>query len=258
MDAYAPSAMASPTHLRNAPITEAVIDLRVRTAPDLSVQRFAELASRLGGQYGDAKDITMFEVGIQQLPGAPLESKGVLHGCIGYRYESSDNKHIVQFRKDGFTFSRLAPYTRWEEIFAEASRLYRLFVEIGSVEEVTRVATRYINRLLLPQEEARNLSVFLTAPPPIPQGVSAHLTGFLTQIQFQDVETQLSGTITQTVQQGAGVPGKIPVILDLDVFELKSSSPDPNQVLERFGDLRSVKNQYFFASITDKTVDLYK
>src|ERR1700737_2852531 len=147
--------MASPTHLANAPITEAVIDLRVRTAAELDVQRFAELGPKLGEQYGNAKSINLFELGIQQLPGAPLESRGVLHGCIGYRYESSDNKYIVQFRKDGFTFSRLAPYTNWEEIFAEASRLYRLFVEVGSVEEVTRVATRYINRLLLPQEEAK-------------------------------------------------------------------------------------------------------
>lgn len=248
--------MAAPTHLTHAPIIEAVIDLRVRTAPELNVQSFAQL--KLGEQYGEPKSINLFEFGLQQLPGEPLESKGVTHGCIGYRYESLDNKHIVQFRKDGFTFSRLAPYTRWEEVFAEASRLYRLFAEIGLVEEVTRVATRYINRLLLPHEEAKDLSVFLTAPPPLPWGISTHLTGFLTQIQFQDVETQLSGTVTQTVQQGVQEPGKIPVILDLEVFELKTSSPEPDQVLERFADLRKVKNQYFFASITDRTVALYK
>lgn len=250
--------MASATHLTNAPITEAVIDLRVRTAPGLRVQEFVDLKAKLGGEYGEAKDITFFELGFQQLPGEPLEGRQVVHGCIGYRYESSDNKHIVQFRKDGFTFSRLAPYTKWEQVFAEASRMYRLFFEIGSVEEVTRVAVRYINRLLLPQEEAANLALFLTAPPLIPQGVVAYLTGFLTQIQFQDLETQISGTITQTVQQGGGLPGKIPVILDLDVFEVKTSSPEPDQVLQRFAALRMVKNQYFFASITDKTVDLYK
>jgi len=250
--------MASPTHLTNAPITEAVIDLSVRTPPDLSVQRFAELKRKLGDQYRDPKGITFLEFGIQQLPGAPLEGRQVVHGCIGYRYESSDGKHIGQFRKDGFTFSRLAPYTTWEEVFAEASRLYRLFVDIGSIEEVTRVAVRYINRLLLPQEEARDLSLFLTAPPPMPQGVAAYITGFLTQIQFQDVETQVSGTITQMVQQGGQPPGKIPVILDLDVFEVKTSSPEPDQVLERFAALRVVKNRYFFASITDKTVALCK
>jgi uncharacterized protein (TIGR04255 family) len=250
--------MASPTHLRNAPITEAVIDLRVRTATDLNVQRFAELGTKIGQQYGDAKAINLFELGIQQLPGAPLEGRGVLHGCIGYRYESSDGKYIAQFRTDGFTLSRLAPYTTWEEIFAEASRLYRFYVEVGSVEEVIRVATRYINRLSLPQAEAKNLSLFLTRPPKTPPKVSALLTGFLTQIQFYDLETQISGTITQMVQPQAELPGKISVILDLDAFEQKPSSPDPDQVLERFADLRIVKNQYFFASITDKTVALYK
>jgi hypothetical protein len=83
--------------------------------------------------------------------------------------------------------------------------------------------------------------------PAVPPKVSVHLTGFLTQIQFQDVETQISGIITQTVQPTAGTPGKISVILDLDAFELKTTSPEPDQVLERFADLRIVKNRYFFA-----------
>ena len=41
----------------------------------------------------------------------------------GYVFTSADGKQVVQYRLDGFTFSRLRPYTRWEEVFAEAQKV---------------------------------------------------------------------------------------------------------------------------------------
>ncbi len=247
--------MAQPRHLPHAPITEAVIDLRAQTAPGLDVQSFANLSEKVG--YGEAKEINLFEFGFHQVLGKSPETHQLNHGRIGFRYASGDEKYVAQFRKDGFTFSRLAPYTHWDEVFAEASRLYRVYVETANPEEITRIAVRYINRMLLPEEEVKDFSPFLTAPPPFPKELTAFITGFLTQVQVQDPGTNIGGTITQTIQQGAGEPGKVPVILDLDIFELGSKSPEPEALLNRFAALRDVKNRYFFSSITDRTVELY-
>ncbi len=40
-------------------------------------------------------------------------------GIQGYFYKSDDGKNIARFRKDGFTFSRLKPYTDWESVLVE-------------------------------------------------------------------------------------------------------------------------------------------
>jgi uncharacterized protein (TIGR04255 family) len=249
--------MAQPRHLSKAPITEAVIDFRASTPSELKAEAFVDLVAQIGTDYSPGEPINLFEFGWLQAPGKEFEHKHVDHGFIGFRYTSKDRLQIAQFRKDGFTFSRLAPYTRWEEVFREASRLYRLFAQIGRPEEITRNAVRYINRILLPEESVGDFSAYLTAPPSFPRGLDAFITGFLTQVQFQDPANAISGTVTQTIQQGASEPGKVPIILDLDIYEAGSKSPDPASILSRFEALRDVKNRYFFASITERTLDLF-
>ncbi len=249
--------MAIPRHLSHTPITEAVIDFRVRTSPELDAKAFANITEAVGANYGPPKDVSLLEFGVRHSPGKQPESRQFDHGPIGSRYVSLDGKQIAQFRKTGFTFSRLAPYTRWEDMFAEAGRLYRIYVQTAQPEEVTRIAVRFINRLALPEQEVGDFSPFLTAVPPFPKDIPAVLTGFLTRVQVRDPQTMISGTVTQTIQQGSHEPGKIPVILDLDIYEAGSKSPDPGVVLPRFEALRVLKNRYFFASITEATADLY-
>ncbi len=250
--------MAQPAHLANAPLVEAVIDLRVRMPAEFNVEVFAGPQERFGPGYKGPQRLTQMQLTFQAELGVPPKSRIVHQGLTGFRYDSSDGKRIAQFQKDGFTFSHLAPYTNWEQFFSEAARLYHIFFEVGHPEEVTRVGVRYINRLLLPEAEVVDLTPFLTAPPPYLKGTGAVLTGFLTQIQILDPGTGVAARITQAIQPPGATPGQIPIILDIDVFEETSRSADPDAALQRFGTLRQLKNKYFFESITEKVVEMYK
>ena len=84
------------------------------------------------------------------------------------------------------------------------------------------------------------------------------LTGFFNQVQIQEPDSPISAIITQTVQSGGEPSDKVPVILDIDVFETSAHPPAPEHVLPRFGALREAKNRYFFASIKDKTLELFQ
>lgn len=248
--------MAAPRYLNRAPITEAVIDLRCRVDSTFDVNAFRSLESEIG--YPTATPIKLFEFEMRQEAGKEPENTHVNHGLIGWRFASADGKQVGQFRKDGFTFSRLAPYTRWADVIAEASRLYRLYVESAQPEEVTRPAVRYINRMPLPEKEVGDFSPFLTAPPACPVDRQVVLNGFLTQVQVHDPLTGISATITQTIQAGGDIPGFVPVILDLDVYEARSFPPDAETILARFDALRETKNRYFFSSITEKAATLFE
>jgi uncharacterized protein (TIGR04255 family) len=68
----------------------------------------------------------------------------------------------------------------------------------------------------------------------------------------------VAARITQAIQPPGATPGQIPIILDIDVFEETSRSADPDAALQRFGTLRQLKNKYFFESITEKVVEMYK
>jgi uncharacterized protein (TIGR04255 family) len=250
--------MAQITHLENAPIVEAVIDLRARMAAGFDLKVFANILEKLGPDYKGPESLTQFQFNFQATPVAPPEGGFVNLGATGFRYETSDGKRVAQFRKNGFSFSHLAPYTNWRNFFSEAERFYELYYKIGQPEEVTRVAVRYINRLLLPQSDVGDFTPYLTGPPPCPKGIAAVLTGFLTQIQVLDPATGVSGRITQTIQPLYAPAGQVPILLDIDVFEEKLRRADPDSALQQFETLRQLKNRYFFESITEKTVELYR
>jgi len=236
-------------HLPNAPIIEAVIDIRTNLKPDFDSDIFVALAGQIG--YAKISNTLFSEF---ELP-PPTES-APLH-TFGLRFESSDGLQIVQFRKDGFTFSRLSPYTSWDHVFDEASRLYRLFFAAAKPEEVSRIAVRYINRLPLPASEVGDFSSFLTSPPRFSASSHAFVTGFLTQVQIQEPHSRIAATIIQTVRETSTNPEIVPVILDLDVYEQHPLAPEPDALLPRFAALREAKNRYFFGSITEQSTLLF-
>lgn len=154
-------------HLKNAPITEAIIDFRVKLHPDFQVKEFFSLKKELHEKYPTVRERKMIEGTLEIRDGKPIQTLPVDKGLYGYFFESNDGKNVAQFRKDGFTFSRLKPYTRWEEVIQEARTLWNKYVKISSPEYVTRIATRYINHLNIPLPIA-GLSDYLASPPKIP------------------------------------------------------------------------------------------
>jgi uncharacterized protein (TIGR04255 family) len=250
--------MANPRHLPRAPIVEAVIDFRTRTASTLRLEGLADLGPTLLDSYpGKPAEINLLELAFRQEPGKKTTGDQIDHGKVGYRFTSGDNKYVVQLRKDGFTISRLAPYIDWETFLAEASRMFFRYCEVSEVEAVHRMGVRYINRLPLPASEVGDFSGFLTAPPPFPREIQAFMNHFLTQVQVQEADTLAQATVTQTVQQGQQTSEHVPVILDVDVFQNGNFSVKPAVLLAQLAPLRAFKNRLFFASITEKTADLF-
>src|SRR5207244_403675 len=68
-------------------------------------------------------------------------------GWRGLRFRSVDEKHIVQFNRDGFVFSRLEPYTNWVNVSRGGLRLWDMFKEMAKPVAIHRIGLRYINRI---------------------------------------------------------------------------------------------------------------
>jgi len=144
--------MAKERHLSRAPIVEAVFDVRAKTLTGFDVEKFSEAHGEVAAEYPQKEAMNQFEFGVRHRPGKTPEQHFTELGDLGYRFTSEDKLQIVQFRSDGFTFSRLAPYTKWDHVFQEASRLWKIYERITPLEEATRIAVRYINRLPFPKD----------------------------------------------------------------------------------------------------------
>ncbi len=249
--------MAEAKHLENAPITEAIIDFRIKPKEGFRVDKFLELKSALAKEYPKVQKQQLIEGGFEIAPGKPVKVSKT-EGIGGYWFISSDGLNLAQFRVDGFTYNRFKPYTDWEAVFPEAWRLWGVFKDTGAVEFVTRIATRFINRLTLPSPVS-DLDRYLTVPPQTPAGISGNTANFLTRILVDIKEIGAAASITQALDKSVD-PNTIVVILDIDVFVQKQFrlAIDDSVMIKTFSGLRDLKNRIFFSSVTDETLRLFE
>lgn len=238
-------------HLRNAPIAEAVIDFRVIRGEQVSSETFSNLGSSIGEQYAEKTPIQSFLARFGVDNGRVLDPSQT-RTDLGWRYQAGTE--IAQFRVDGFTFSKIEPYTTWPQVFEEAFKLWKVYVDAARPREITRIAVRYINRMRLPI--VKSLGDYLEAPPQLPPPIPQVIREFLTRFYVVDDIRNASAVIVQALEPPMD-SSLISLLLDIDAFHEGALAPNDPMLPTIFGQLRQLKNEIFFASITEKTAERY-
>jgi len=132
-------------HLKNAPIKEALIDIQVVLPTSFSIgdlkSTFLSKVSEKG--FPSVQGINQIEIqGGKAQDNLFSSSKETL---LGYRFSNKDNTKVIQARSNGYTFSHLQPYSRWDDFLEEAKLFWQIYCELTKPEKLTRLATRFIN-----------------------------------------------------------------------------------------------------------------
>lgn len=244
-------------HLSKAPIVEAVIDFRVKLSPDFKLAAFQGLRSQLVKDYPGFEEQQIVEQTLKQTLGSAAEVSTRFSGVHGYRLTSTDGKNVVQLRRDGFTFSRLNPYTRWDEVFAEAWRLWSMYVEAAKPLELSRIAVRYINRMMFPWPFS-NPEEYLKAPPMTAEGWPREMSAFLSRVVMHEGETDISVNVIQALEPQVPSQTGVALIFDIDAYYDVSLPATDVTIEDRFDKLREMKNRVFFNGLTTKAIDLFR
>lgn len=244
-------------HLSKAPITEAIVDLRVKARDEFDADEFSKLKEALADRLPEIGKQRAVEASVSYSQETGLEPSARDLGTRGYFFKSSDGLNIAQFRIDGFTYNRLAPYTSWDQIFPNAMDLWKLYMETANPSHVSRLALRYLNHIALPAA-IKELEDVMTAPPHIPPELPQHMSQFVTRITLHDPEAELAAHVTQAFDPDKG-EGKGTLILDIDAFYQKDFDLGRSDTAERieriFNELRKFKNKIFFGSLTEQEIN---
>ena len=240
----------------NPPITEALIDIRVQLPGNVSLADLENLHTQIKHGYPDKKTRNRWE-GTLELKGEKEPLKTIRSQIDGYLFSTPDGKQVAQYRLDGFTFSRLRPYSQWEDVYREAARLWDIYRTETKPLLVTRLAVRYINSIEIPSKSF-DYDDYFTAAPKIPQGLPQLLQHFFTRLVIPFPEQGAVAIVMQTPSDKQD-PVNSATLLDIDVFaEVKNLSAEDARIDEIFGNLRKIKNDVFFNSITEKTKELFR
>lgn len=250
--------MATHRQLANAPVREALIDLRFE--PPVSLEVVDRFVAKVRDGYGARTDLWEAVFGLVNDGTATSSHSG--QRVVGRRLQSAGvPQYVLQARIEGFTLSRLSPYGRWQELRDEASALWDAFRAVAGHVDVTRVAVRYINELNLPLPMS-DFEEYLTVPPRVPHGLPQSVSGFLSRVVIPDPATDCVSVVTQVLDGapvGTAAGTSIMVLLDIDVSRaVRLDGAEASSIFAALDVLREQKNRIFFEHLTEKTVEMYE
>ena len=200
-------------HLDNAPIIEAVLDIDCVLPVSFQLQD-VESAARdaLRGEYPKFRTQYLLQHSVKQPADGPAEVSGS-RALQALQFLKEDEKQLVQLRRNGFSFNRLAPYDSLDAYLPEIERTWNAYRELAGPTSVRRISLRYINRLLFPVDGGSlRLSDHLRQAPQLPEGTKLAFTGFLHK--------------HQAVEEGTG--NKVAIVIASQPVVLTSTShPSP-------------------------------
>lgn len=239
---------------RNAPITEAALDIRVALPEGVGIQALERIRDD-GYPVLHQRPVKIeFKVTPPQEPSSEVTSTSgeVSNTPLGFAYRSPDAKQVFQVRTDGFTHNRLAPYQDWKTFSQEARRLWPKYAKGAAPKAIELLGLHYINQILVPNNSPfeEYVRTFISIPNELPQMVNTYNLGF--QINWPGLDGVLA-----FVGVALGPPMKAEfatIVLSIQAFKNLARAADQlgeDEIWQTFETLRSVKNKIFEACITD-------
>lgn len=237
--------------LKNSPIVEAILDVRVSFPKAIEESALSEIHQVFSGAYPQKQDVYVYASEQKQI--SPTS-----HEFVGYRFRSEDGTEIVQCRKDGFTFNRLKPYSGWQSVFDRASSAWENYLKAFPEGLVTRVALRYINQIFVPEGDPGHvLNEYFRVNLPGPHSVGISHSNFMQQALLHERDTDLSANWIFSYRGKSPDQTKLDFVLDIDVFA-SDERVKTSAVPTLWETMRGFKNRLFFESITHRGQEFFQ
>lgn len=248
---FAPNLNEEFPRLTHSPILEAVIYWEAHASNILDQALLKENLAKSLPDYATIQPQYGIEVKIEMPEEIAQFSQNTQWN--GFRLENTSKNYVVQFTHTGIAFSKVNSYESWEILTAEALRIWDIFVELADPKTIHRLGVRFINRILLKQDES--ISTYLTSEPYILSRLEISPKSFFYQDTYQASGYPYQINLVRTIQPNqTGIGNEQALIIDIDVFTNEVSSIRDN-LNQQLAEMRWFKNKIFFSNITNTALN---
>lgn len=246
------------SHYTKAPITEALIDIQFE-GEAVSATSLTDINALEADQYPTKRPLYISSItldgGSEQQP--PITKH--TDDQMGWAFISANKLQVWQARRNGFTFSRLAPYEQWDSFRDEARRLWKITRDAFRPETITRIGVRYINRIVIPLP-LKDFKDYLLTVPEIAPSLTQSVSSFFMQLHIPQEDILSLLVLNQQLIPPRDLISvtSIPIVLDIDLFRFVDIPQEDDKIWELFELLRTKKNNIFEGCITDATRELIR
>jgi uncharacterized protein (TIGR04255 family) len=254
------SSKGSHVRLPNAPIVEAVLQIRRESPASMERARLEDLLTELLPEYSRRENINQFAVSIELSVAEPSSAESTPkptqhdYEWQGLKVTNAQGTYTAMFQREFFSLSRLRPYESWESFRTEANRVWKVYKDCTSPSSISRLGLRYINRIEpIPQDaDSREYLKGVAAAPP-----GLKRIGFFHEEDFRS-ELDLAVKLRRAQPMvSSNSPGFI--LLDIDVMtaDVPSRMTDP-QIFDRFEVMQELRYKVFRSSVTRTAEELFR
>jgi uncharacterized protein (TIGR04255 family) len=233
-----------------APITEAVIEVRVKTPLDAA--QLDRLAARFARRY-PAPLQKMFDINVEVGEVASKANQNL----TGYRMSTSEGAKVLLLGWSSIATAKIAPYAGWEQLVEDAQNNWEIWLKIVGWQPLARIGVRYVNRLDIPTTTRIELTDYITVQPSLPRELDSGIVHFAMNLTIP-LGAEGERLIINAGSVTSPIIGNQSLIVDIDVSRDTGLPEDDDGLWSYISSLRDVKNRVFEACITDKTRALFK
>jgi len=248
------STMVEPRRLKNAPITEALLDFRLST-PLKDPRALDAFHAAVQAEFPQRREMMAVQLSVGAPGALPVTTPPKL---TGLQLWSADQTRAVQARFDGFSYSQLRPYDSWETMIEAGRRVWNVFRKTTVGSPIARYAARYVNRIMFPVGPGFQFETYLRTFPHIAPELPQSLGGLFMRIVLPRPDHKCTVIVTEAFDAPA-LGGELPFILDIDTFvQVPPPTLSDDEVWTRVEMLRAVKNDVFFSCLTPAALELFQ
>ena len=249
--------MAQPRPLSNPPIVEAVID--VRASIPGTPEDFKTLARELTNEFPHVEIKQQFEGKLEFKNDTPIASITTPPSFAAIRIANEDKSIFVHLEPEGFALINAKDYIGGDYFISEAVKRWEWLVERTTPKSVASVAMNYVNRLEIPLNKSEHIEKYFVFPPKLPEGAPQLISEYLSRVVSRDANRNATATIIQQLKPHTTWNKPFPFRIVVETRKaLSPSSVDSTILRKNLDSLRELKNEIFFALLTEETVRIYE
>jgi len=175
----------------------------------------------------------------------------------GYILKGDDTTRIIKASRGAFAFHQMKGYEGFDKLMDELSSYWSVFCEIAGQLTVNNIAVRYVNFIQMePEQEIKDvINIYVSHPFEI--NMRTYFNTF--RFPYKKNENVIVNLITASgmnasIHESMDTPG---VFLDIILNRKIDNETDKNTLFNYLHELRAVKNDLFFKSITELTYKKY-
>ena len=169
-----------------------------------------------------------------------------------YVYLSKDQRTKLEISADTITYIDEKQYNGWGAFKTDALEMFDILSPILNDAEVNRVSIRFVNRFTF--DEFSDPSKYFNALITSSIGESAYpLRQYGFRLIMDVPDTDIYTIVNHNVEN---ITSKYVYTLDIDVLDRQKLIFDVHTISDSLENLRTIKNNVFFDTITDATIDV--